>query len=103
MLVITVSSERLLFRTLSEEDATERYLGWFNDPEVNRFFKTRFIPPTLESCRKFVSVIEHGPCNHLLSISDKETLEHLGNIKPGCINTNHQSGQLSLFIGEKAQ
>ena len=99
----TIFSERLLFRTLGTEDVVGSYLGWLNDPEVNRFLETRFTPQTLETCRKFVSDMENDPCSHLFGIFDKETLEHIGNIKLGFINTNHQSGQLSLFIGQKSR
>lgn len=98
-----ISSERLLFRTLNKEDVTERYVGWLNDPEVNRFLEIRFASHSLESCRKFVSDLEKDPCSHLFGIFDKETLEHLGNIKLGFINTVHKKGQLSMFIGEKSR
>ncbi len=98
----TITSERLLFKTLSNEDVSERYLGWLNDPNVNRFLETRFTPQTKETCEKFVSDVENDPASYLFGVFDKVTLEHIGNIKLGFINTHHQSGQLSLFIGEKS-
>lgn len=103
MFVTTVFSERLLFRTLCKDDVTERYVGWLNDYEVARFLETRFVPQTLTSCIKFVSDMESDPGSHLFGIFDKESLEHIGNIKLGFINDNHKSGQLSLFIGEKSR
>ncbi|MGZ9710868.1 GNAT family N-acetyltransferase [Glaciimonas sp. GNP009] len=90
------------FRILGKEDVTERYLGWLNDPDVNRFLETRFAHQTLDACRQFVSDMERDPCSHLFGIFDKKTLEHLGNTKLGFINTNHRNGQLSLLIGEKS-
>ena len=98
----SITSERLLLRTLNSEDVTERYVGWLNDPQVNRFLETRFVTHTLESCRKFVSQMEQDPCSYLFGIFDKETLEHLGNVKLGFINPHHKKGQLSLLIGEKS-
>ncbi|MBE9523991.1 MAG: GNAT family N-acetyltransferase [Chloroflexi bacterium] len=97
-----MDSERLLFKELRKEDVSERYLGWLNDPAVNQFLETRFTNQTRESCEKFVSDMEKDPNSHLFGIFDKVTLEHIGNIKLGFIKTHHQSGQLSLFIGEKS-
>lgn len=98
----SITSERLLFRTLSKEDVSERYLNWLNDSDVNRYLETRFTPQTMEACEKFVSDMEKDPASYLFGIFDKVTLEHIGNIKLGFINTHHQSAQLSLFIGEKS-
>jgi RimJ/RimL family protein N-acetyltransferase len=100
--VTTITSERLLFSTLGKEDVSERYLGWLNDPDVNQFLEIRFTPQTRETCEKYISDMERDPAGYLFGIFDKATLEHIGNIKLGFINTHHQSGQLSLFIGEKS-
>lgn len=97
-----ITSERLLFRTLGKEDVSERYLGWLNDPEVNRYLETRFAPQTRETCESFVSDMEKDHASYLFGIFDKVTLDHIGNIKMGFINAHHQSAQLSLFIGEKS-
>jgi len=100
--VTTITSERLLFRTLGKEDVSERYLAWLNDSVVNQFLETRFTVQTRETCEKFVSDMENDSASYLFGIFDKVNLEHIGNIKLGFINTNHQSGELSLFIGEKS-
>lgn len=97
-----IFSERLQFRTLIKEDVSERYLGWLNDPEVNRYLETRFITQTRDACERFVSDMEKDHTSHLFGIFDKATLEHIGNIKLGFINSYYQSAQLSLFIGEKS-
>lgn len=97
----TFTSERLLFRTLDKEDVSERYLAWLNDPAVNQFLETRFTAQTRETCEKFVSDMKNDPASYLFGIFDKVTLEHIGNIKLGFINTNHKNAQLSFFIGSK--
>lgn len=88
--MITTSSDRLFFKALNKEDITERYVGWLNDPEINQFLEARFVSHSLESCRNFVSDMEQDPCSHLFGIFDKETLEHLGNVKLGFVNVNHK-------------
>ena len=100
-MVSSIYSERLMFRILSNDDVSDRYLGWLNDFEVNRYLETRFLPQTRESCKRFVEMIADDPASHLFGIYDKTTNAHIGNIKLGPINKNHKSSQLSLFIGQK--
>ena len=97
-----LTSERLIFRLLTEQDVSIRYVDWLNDPEINRFLETRFVEQTLESCKEFVMKIKHDTCSHLFGIYDKLTNEHIGNIKLGFINGHHKVSQLSLIIGEKS-
>lgn len=100
--MITLTSDRLLFRTLNKDDVSDRYIAWLNDPEVNRYLETRFSPQTKQSCEDFVSDMERDSNSHLFGIFDKAQNEHIGNIKLGFMNSHHQSAQLSLFIGEKS-
>jgi len=96
------SSQRLFFRPLREEDVTDRYPMWLNDPEVNRFLETRFVTQTVASCMEFIADMNRDPNSHLLGIFEKKTDCHIGNIKIGFIKPAHLSAQLSLVIGEKS-
>ncbi|MDP1997520.1 MAG: GNAT family N-acetyltransferase [Gallionella sp.] len=97
-----ITSERLLFRPLSQHDVTERYVSWLNDPEVNRYLEIRFSHHTLESCSAFVAATNADPTSHLFGIFDRSCGLHIGNIKIGFIKQVYSSGQLSLFLGEKS-
>ncbi|MGV8042519.1 MAG: GNAT family N-acetyltransferase [Thermoanaerobaculaceae bacterium] len=96
-----IISNRLIFRTLTEADVSQRYVSWLNDPEVNRFLETRFATQTMESCRRFVVEMGLDPNSHLFGIFERADGWHIGNIKLGFIKPPHRSGQLSLLIGEK--
>ena len=39
-----LQSSRLLLRALDSADLNATYLGWLNDPSVNRYLGTRFLP-----------------------------------------------------------
>jgi len=97
-----LESQRLCFRKLTPEDVTETYVGWLNDPEINRYLEIRFVEHTLESCRSFVEHTNMDPGSHLFGIMDKISRSHIGNIKLGFINKRHQRGELSFFIGAKS-
>ena len=100
-MVIPICSERLMFRIINKNDVSDKYIGWLNDPDVNRYLETRFSPQTRESCECFVEMTDADPDSYLFGMFDKTTSAHIGNIKLGFIKKNHKSAQLSLFIGQK--
>ena len=100
-MIIPIYSERLMFRILNKNDVSDRYIAWLNDHEVNRYLETRFSQQTRATCEAFVEMMADDSASYLFGIFDKITCSHIGNIKLGFINENHQSAQLSLFIGQK--
>ena len=98
-----LTSERLIFRTLTKEDVSNEYVAWLNDSDINQFLETRFSIQNLETCEQFVTQMQNDSASFLFGIFNKELNKHIGNIKLGFINTRHSSCQLSLFIGEKSQ
>ena len=49
-----LDGEAVYLRPLGGDDITTNYLGWLNDPEVNRFLETRHRPQTMQTIREFV-------------------------------------------------
>lgn len=92
----------LSLRPLSASDASVEYVGWLNDPAVNRFLETRHSTQTLESCRQFIESTNEDPCAHLFGIFlGDDGGRHVGNAKLGFVSDNHQTAQLSLFLGDR--
>lgn len=96
-----IETLRLILRKLRPEDITEKYLGWLNDPEINRYLETRHVVQTLDSCREFVEKCNTTHGEHLFGVFLKSSDEHIGNAKIGFVNEHYKRGQLSLLIGEK--
>lgn len=96
-----LETSRLSLRYLSASDASGTYVGWLNDPEVNRYLETRHAHQTVQSCRDFIEQCNADAGSHLFGVFLKATGEHIGNAKIGFINSRYQRGQVSLFIGEK--
>lgn len=96
-----IETERLILRTLSEHHASEKYVNWLNDPEVNQYLETRHREQTLEDCKEFIKSCNGDPSSHLFGIFEKRDNVHIGNAKIGFINQHYQRGQVSIFIGEK--
>jgi [ribosomal protein S5]-alanine N-acetyltransferase len=97
-----ILSGRLRIRSLTQDDVTEGYALWLNDPEVNRYLESRFTVQTVESCRQYVRDAEADPSAHLFGLFDRHSGKHIGNIKIVVVSTVHRSGEIGLFIGEKS-
>jgi len=99
--MLEISSKRLVYRILSEDDVTQNYVDWLNDPKVNRYLETRHTHQTKKNCLSYVAEMITSPTNYLFGIYLRETGKHIGNTKLGFINPYHHRAELSLFIGEK--
>lgn len=97
---ITLQLPNNVLRPLCVEMVTEEYVGWLNNPEINRYLEVRHFHNTLESCKEFVEQSNADPCSYLFGIFDKDN-KHIGNAKLGFINTLYKRGEISLFIGDK--
>ena len=95
-------AHRLYLRPLRDEDVTQEYVYWLNNPEVNRYLETRHSIQTLDTCREFVRRCNTDDSEHLFGVFLNDSDRHIGNAKLGFINQLHRRGQISLFIGEKS-
>ena len=88
-------------RLVELTDCTERYVGWLEDPEVNRYLETRWTEQNLETIRAFVGGMVNSPHSYLFAIVDPRG-EHVGNIKLGPVEPRHLYADVSYFLGDRA-
>jgi ribosomal-protein-alanine N-acetyltransferase len=93
-------SANLLLRALEGSDLDATYLGWLNDPYVNRYLETRFQPQTIETLQSYWQDHRDDPDNPWFAICLLGECRHIGNIKLGPIQWQHRRADLSLFIGD---
>lgn len=86
--------------SLCECDVTHEYVGWLQDPEVNRYMETRHKPHTMETVTAFVERVNSSDDEFLFGIYLQE--RHIGNIKVGPIKNPHGIADVSFFIGDKS-
>ena len=91
----------ICLRCIEETDCTDEYLRWLEDPEVNQYLETRWSEQSMDSIKSFVRQIRESEDSILFAIIEKETKKHIGNIKIGPINKNHQFAMISYFIGNR--
>ena len=94
-------SKRIFLRGIEAKDLNERYLGWLNDSEVNRYLETRFSPETEESIYSYWKKHHNDSSSPWFAICLIKNSLHIGNIKIGPINWFHRNAYISLMIGDK--
>jgi [ribosomal protein S5]-alanine N-acetyltransferase len=98
--VVQIDTERFLLRELTEDDATERYLGWLNDVDAMRYIVAASQTKALSDLKRYVK--EHSGRSDILflGISEKETGLHIGNIKYEPVNPDFGYAVMGILIGE---
>ena len=94
---IHVEGPRLMIRTLTSEDATEKYVGWLNDPEVNRFLATK--NATMSSVREYINA--RNEQSNCLFFGIFLRGDHIGTIKLEPIDLKKKTATIAIMLGDK--
>lgn len=97
-----IDGSRIYLRDVTPDDATGRYCGWLNDPQVNRYLETRFETQTHERILAYIDSQSRSSDAVFLAIVRKADDLHVGNLRIGALDRVHRTATLALFIGEKA-
>lgn len=91
-------TDRFIIRTLIPSDATPRYISWFEDEEVNKYIMSS--PQSLDSIAEFIAAQNDDPNAYLLGIFDKESGDHIGNIKYHFSDPARKVVEFGVLIGD---
>jgi RimJ/RimL family protein N-acetyltransferase len=98
-----IESDRLYLREVRDEDVTQAYVSWTNDPDVTRFLEIRFKTHTANDVLQYVRAMRSKPDSALLAIVSREDDRHLGNLHLSAIDREvHKTAMLALVLGEKS-
>ena len=93
--------KKIYLRPIALEDASEEYVSWLNDTDVNQYLESRFVLATIENVKKFIEATLQSDSNYFFAIIDNATNKHIGNIKIGTISNIHKRGDIGILIGNK--
>ncbi|MGE4065078.1 MAG: GNAT family N-acetyltransferase [Rhodospirillaceae bacterium] len=100
MTAAPASTVNVAIRPITLQDVTPAYVAWLQDPEVNQYLETRFVPQTLESVASFVQRMIASSDEFLFAICADG--RHVGNIKVGPVKSHHNVADVSLFVGDRS-
>jgi RimJ/RimL family protein N-acetyltransferase len=75
-----LTGEKIYLREVREEDVNDEYYKWINDPDMNQFLETRFLPRSKKDIINHVSRLDGNPNEIFFAICDKNNDKHIGNI-----------------------
>ena len=97
-----IISERFVLRHLSETDANENYLKWFNDKDVKNFIVSASNTHDINHLKEYIRQRQNRNDILFLGIFEKESYFHIGNIKYEPISFENNYAVMGILIGEKA-
>lgn len=92
-----IKGERIVFKLLTQKNATKEYAGWLSDLEVNRYLVTK--KATVSELKKYIREKNSDPNCLLLGIFCKD--KHIGNIKLEPIDFKNLKARIGILIGDK--
>lgn len=98
---MNLNGEKIYLKLLNVDDVTQNYINWLNDSEINEFLECRWKNHTFEEVKDYVKNISDSSSDYMFGIFNKDTNEHIGNIKIGDINQIHRYANIGLVIGNK--
>jgi ribosomal-protein-alanine N-acetyltransferase len=99
---LVIETARFRLRPLTVEDASPRYLSWFVDPTVGVHISSAEAMDGLDDVRSYIRARVGRDDVVFLGIFDKQTCEHIGNIKYEPIDAEHKFAVMGILIGEAA-
>lgn len=88
-------------RCLYREDVGDKYFGWINDPDINRYLEIhQNLPANVSELMQFVTAVNDSQENFLFGIFLLDGT-HIGNIKLGPINVLNQQAEVGLLVVDK--
>ena len=97
-----IYGKRIFLREVQLSDASKNYCDWLNDPEVNKFLESRFEKWSIKKIKIFITNIKKTSNDLFYAIISRDEGKHIGNIKIGPINKNHNYAEVGILIGDKS-
>lgn len=91
-------TDRFILRNLTRDDATQRYLDWFDDEQVKEFIIST--SESIESLVEFIDSQNSDDESYLFGIFSKEDGTHIGNIKFHFHDATRKVIELGVLIGD---
>lgn len=99
---VEINTERFLLRELTEDDVTQRYLGWLSDSESKKFIAASATVRKLSDLRQYVLERIGRDDIIFLGIFEKTNGLHIGNIKYDPVNSGLGYAIMGMLIGDSA-
>lgn len=100
-----MNSAKLIGKTyslspLTQDDITEEYILWLNDPIVNKFLEVRHVIQSIETVTRYINQFYKDKEIYIWGIYSIEN-RLIGTVNLQGVDRNHNVAELGLMIGNK--
>jgi len=96
-----ITGRTIDLRALNADDLEKGYLGWINDPEVNRFLAAGTMPTSASELKEYYENITVSKKDIMFAIVIKKTGKYIGNIKLGGIDWIDRRAHCGRMLGDR--
>ena len=97
---LRIEGEYIVLSNFVEDDITDNYINWLNDPDVVKFSNQRFIKHEYLSCKKYLDSFNNSE-NLFITIKLKDSNKMIGTMT--AYFSHHQTVDVGIMIGEKSK
>lgn len=98
---MSLDSERLYLKKLSNDELKGNYVNWLNDKEVCKYNSHGEIQYTEQMAVDFINSLKNNNSKEVYAVYLKENATHIGNISLQCINKRNNNAEIAYIFGEK--
>lgn len=98
---LRIDGDKVFLRPLGQGDLSDRYLGWLNDPEINRYSERRNRNFTFADMQDWLDRANASADLLQLGIFMNDDDNHVGNISLRLTNIGARVAEVATLIGEK--
>ena len=99
MLFPPIYGQIVTLKNITPDEVTPQYVNWLNDPKVNQYLQVRHYTVTLDTQKAFIEAINKSSNAYIFGIF-VEGNRMIGTTKLGPIDSNLQSGEIGILIGD---
>ena len=96
---LPLKGDRVLVRPFVENDLSDEYVSWLNNPETVRFSNQRFLDHDIVSVRRYFASFE-GSSNAFFAIEDAQTQQHVGTMTV-YVQPHHRTVDVGILLGKR--
>ena len=96
--LLAFESENFLFSSLRDEDISDEYIGWLNNPKINTFLEAGKVKQDFFTISNYVNYLRSFSDCDLFTIRYRKNMLHVGNLTL-TFNQDLRVGTYGLMIG----
>ncbi|MFT4777532.1 MAG: RimJ/RimL family protein N-acetyltransferase [Flavobacteriales bacterium] len=96
-----LSGEKVYLRAISDDDATNEYLGWINDTETTKGLVTGTFPSNMGDLKTYLNHVSGNSNTVMFAICIIDGDRHVGNIKLDNFDWVAGTAELGVLLGAK--